>query len=130
MKPQKRNTITITIRKPPAYVFSYVLDPKNTPKWLDSILEEQAEGWPPGEGTVYRNRNREGAWNEYTVTSFEADKTFVMKKADGNYHVQYTMRPAGEADTELEYYEWVIRGTLEDPFTRETLEKLKACLEG
>ena len=129
MKPQKKNTLTIRIGKSIPEVFAFLLDPVNSPKWVDGFIKEETSEWPVREGTVYRNLNKDGAWNEYTVTSFEHNKTFIMKMKDGNYHVQYTLASVSEAETELECIEWVIRGTLPAPFTEETLLKLKTILE-
>ena len=81
------------------------------------------------EGTIYRNKNRQGEWNEYTVTSFEQDKTFILKMGDGNYHVQYTFLPISKTETQMEYYEWVIRDMLAEPYTQEALMKLKTVVE-
>lgn len=110
-------------------IFAFVLDPKNTPKWIDSITDEETNEWPVREGTVYRNKNQDGAWNEYVITSFERDKSFTMKMKDGNYHVQYTLTPISETESSLEYLEWVIRGALVDPFTDDMLLTLKTVLE-
>jgi hypothetical protein len=52
-----------------------------------------------------------------------------MRMKDGNYHVQYTFQDLGPNSTQMTYYEWVKEGTIEDPFTIETLNKLKQVIE-
>lgn len=78
---------------------------------------------------MYRNLNVEGVWNEYVVTAIEQNKLFILRAMDGNYHVRYILRSISDTETEVEYYEWVIRGVLEQPFTQSSLEKLKIILE-
>jgi len=129
MKPRKTNTLTVVIHKPVHEVFTFLLDPENTSRWIDSIISEETNGWPVKEGTVYRNKNREGVWHEYVVTSLEIDTYFIFRMKDGNYHVMYTFAAVSDKITEVEYKEWVIRGALADPFTQEILGKLKTTLE-
>jgi hypothetical protein len=53
----------------------------------------------------------------------------MFTKNDNNYHVKYTFTPIDESTTELEYYEWVDSGELEEPFTQDILNKLKVVME-
>lgn len=129
MKPIKKNRLLITIRASASRLFDFLLDPNNTPKWIDGIVHEEVSALPVQEGTIYRNLNSQGAWNEYIVTSLEKNKSFIMKMSDGNYHVRYTLVPVSETETELEYFEWVIRDALVTPFTMEMLIQLKNRIE-
>lgn len=124
----RQNKLTIQINKPTQEVFSFLLNPKNTPLWIEHLVFEEINEWPVKVGTVYRNKNREGEWAQYTLTELKQDEMFEMTSKDGNYHVRYTFRPLKNG-VELEYYERVDQGELAEPFTFEILQKLKLVLE-
>ena len=122
--------LSITIDQPAKDIFAFALNPKNTPKWIDFISEEETNEWPPRLGTIYRNRgDNEAVWSEFAVTEYEQDRLFTLSKTDGSYHVRYTLSPITPTATELTYYEWTDSGELEIPFTMEPLQKLKAIIE-
>lgn len=125
----KNCKLIIRINKSAATVFQFVLDPKNTPLWVDSIVKEEMNETTAKVGTVYRNVNKDNIWSEYLVTQYEQDKIFEFVASDKNYHVKYTLTPISTSSCELEYFEWVENGELEVPFTIQVLEKLKGLLE-
>ena len=112
-----------------AEVFAFTTDPQNTPKWIDFIAEERANEFPPKLGTIYENRGGEGGWRELRMTAFEKNRSFTLSSSASGYNVRYTFTPVSDTETELEYYEWMDDGELEEPFDKKYLEKLKAVLE-
>lgn len=125
----KEVRLTVRISRSAGEVFDFTLNPANTPKWIDGIVIEEASESPAKLGTVYKNQGSDGTWNEYEITEFEPGKMFVMSRKDGNYHVRYAVKPLGDDECELEYYEWVDDGELDDPFTQDILYKLKEVID-
>jgi hypothetical protein len=136
-EPIRSQTLTITIARPAAAIFEFALDPANTPKWIDSIIAEEASDQPPKLGTMYKNQNQDGEWTEYEIVGFEPSEHFTMAMSGSPYRVRYTFKPVAEDNkdttgtdtTELEYREWVEDGELGSLFPAEALQKLKSLLE-
>jgi len=124
----KELKLVIQIHCPTKDIIDFCLDPKNTPKWIHSIVIEQTNEWPPRVGTIYRNQNINGVWSEYKVVTFKEDM-FELLSTTSTYHVRYTLRPLDTVTSELEYFEWMEEGELAQPFTLDILKKLKTVLE-
>ncbi len=125
----KENKLTIRINRPVSEVFDFTITPSNTPQWIDSISSESIEGNVMGIGTRYTNQDKQGNINIYEVSQFKDDKVFELKSIPPIYTVRYTYTSISENETELEYFEWVEGGGLNNPFEMENLEKLKTILE-
>ena len=125
----KENKIIVIINKPIETVFEFTTNPKNTHLWIPSIDEEIAEKYPPEIGTKYKNRGKDLKWNFYEVVDFRKNKIFILFNLKENYFVKYTYRKLDDNKTEMEYFEWVKSGELENPFTTDILQNLKSVLE-
>jgi hypothetical protein len=124
----KENKIPVFINKSSAEVFEFIINPKNTPQWFDSIAKEVAD-LPIVIGTKYVNFNSADQRAEYVVSKFEPNAVFQLDSVDSDYKVRYTLREISKNETELEYFEWVDSGELKNPCSVNVLQKLKNILE-
>lgn len=122
----QENKITITINKPIEEVFEFTTNPKNTPLWVSFIDEEVTDEFPPKIGSIYKNR-RGDSWNISKVSEYERNKFFKLE--NDTFSVKYSYKKIDGNNTEMTYIESVKHGTLEKPFTKEVLEKLKNIIE-
>jgi len=125
----KHHRLTIRIKCPPEDLFTFFIDPRNTPRWIDFLVAEETSEWPVRLGTIYRNQNAAGEWRTYTVTAFEPAKLFELSKAEDSYHVRYTLQSVKKGEVELRYFECVDAGELTAPFEQIFLQKLKTVVE-
>ena len=128
-EPTSSQRLNVIINKPATEVFTFLLDPNNTPTWVSFIASEETNEWPPKLGTVYKNRSINDDEQELKLTDFKPDESFVMSKLSNTYHVRYSITPLNEDQVELEYYEWMDEGNLAAPFTSKELNKLKTVIE-
>lgn len=125
----KVNTLTIQINKPVHEVFEFAITPPNSTKWIPGVVKEEASEWPVKRDTVYTLEMSDGTISEVTVSDIKMDQFVEWVSKDGNYHCRYSLKAISDTMTELEYHEWVDNGDIIDPFTAETLNKLKSVLE-
>lgn len=125
----KTNTIVITINKSAKNIFLFLLNPKNTPKWINSIVAEETNEWPVKHGTVYRNKDSNGTWMEYVLTEITPYVSFTLTSKDAVYHVRYSFDSINTNITTLTYHEWMEKGELLEPFEFNTLANLKQLIE-
>lgn len=121
--------LTVKINKPVGDVFEFTTNPKNTPRWIDSIVKEEADKDPLTLGANLRNWDKQNHMNDYMVTRYEPPLVFQLDALHQDYKVRYTYTAISETETELEYYEWSESGQLHAPFMQEILDKLKAVME-
>lgn len=124
---------TVIINQSAHEVFDYVLNPKNTPKWADSVVTEQVSKIPVGLGTIFRNLDHSGNCREFEITEFQPKITITMSKLHSNLRVKYTLRPINDNQCELEYYVWADTGNLDKSCTKnaclQTIKNLKNIIE-
>lgn len=122
--------LTIEINKPVEEVFAFTINPKNTPKYVESIIAEETNEWPVKLGTIYRNQRKNGEWSEYEMTEFEPNKMFVMSQKNDNFHVGYIFAPTDNGTaTRLEYHVWKNEGELPDSLTVDVLQGILDTLK-
>jgi uncharacterized protein YndB with AHSA1/START domain len=123
----KELKLTVTIDKSVEDVFTFTLNPENTPKWVDGIKYEETNELPVKLGTIFRNHGKDSnVWSEFDVTEFVPNRRFVLSKRGSGYHVRYIFTPLSPDTTELEYYEWMGSTELAEP---SMLQKLKNSME-
>ena len=72
----KTNKLNIRINKPISEVFDFTINPQNTPRWIDFIVEETIDSREIKLGTRYTNRDKDGKINLYELTKFENNLHF------------------------------------------------------
>jgi hypothetical protein len=120
--------LKVQIKRSIVDVFDFTINPKNTPKWVNSVTVEETNEWPVKVGTIYRSKNKMGDWSELTLTAFEEYKMFTLTKKENNYHVTYVFTPINPDLTELEYV-WVDNGELKEFSIQVLVDNLKRVME-
>lgn len=126
----KSNRISVQILKPVSEVFEFTVNPQNTPKWIDTIVEEQVSDWPPKTGSIYKSKSKAGEWVVYEVTNIVPNQIFELMASDGAFHCRFTYKPLADYKCEVEYFEWNDFEDIKEPFKQEYLNKLKRLVEG
>lgn len=125
----RRNKIVILINKPLPEVFQFTITPPNSTLWIPSIVHEETNVWPVRKGTKYILRNKKSEISEVKVTKFIKNKLIEWISEDQNYHCRYKYISIDNMHTQLEYSEWMDKGDIKAPFTKEILGKLKYTIE-
>lgn len=125
----RENRILISIDRSVSEVFEFTTNPDNTHLWIPQIGIEVCREYPPKIGTEYRNRGKTGGWDVYVVDEFERNKIFTLTDSERNYFVRYSYVQLKDVQTSMEYFEWMKRGELENPFPQSILEGLKRVME-
>lgn len=124
----KENKLVIFINRLPVEVFDYILNAENIVKWLPSIKYETSTDVPYKLGTVVKDYDHDDNLTEFYISEFKRGKIFTFDQIGSNYHVTYRFKEINNG-TELEYFEWVDEGELDEPFTVKPLELLKKKIE-
>jgi len=125
----KDNKIIIEINKPLYEVFLFTITPPNSTKWIPSVIKEETNEWPVKINTIYKLTDEKNNISEVIVTDIKENICVEWISKDNNYHCRYTFKSLNDNLTKFEYYEWVDKEDLKDPFTIEILKKLKFVLE-
>ncbi|MFA6090066.1 MAG: hypothetical protein WC755_09495 [Candidatus Woesearchaeota archaeon] len=125
----KNNKLIIRINKSVNEVFDFVTTPPNSTRWIDSIAKEETNELFVRVGTIYKLWDEKGNPSEMKVVNIKKNELVEWVSEDKNYHCRYIFKTIDQNVSEFEYYEWVDRGTIDNPFTQDTLEKLKSVME-
>lgn len=121
----KTNEIRIIINAPSNEIFEFVLEPENTPKWIEGAGTKTVNTEQIGLGTIYSNDI-----GEWVVSDYDRNKFFELSDESIYYSCSYSFRKIDEENTELIYFESHSDGSaLEHPMERKNFEKLKEILE-
>jgi len=121
----KTQEIRLVIEAPTDEVFEYVVEPMNTPKWIDDVSKETINTKQIGLGTLYSNEHR-----TLEVTDYERDVFFEMTNKKTGYQCSYSFRKMDETKTELIYFEAMNKGSaLPGPMNEKSFKKLQELLE-
>lgn len=124
----REKKLVIQIRRSAKDIISFLLDPKNSSQWIPSIVTEETNEWPVKIGTIFTEHNVGGGRSAYRIGALRNDMIeFVSTTLP--YHARYTLRTINPDVTELEYFEWMEEGEIQEPFTLDILQKLKSVLE-
>ena len=97
------NTLSIEINRSVSEVFEFTINPDNTPKWIEGIVEEKISFFPVAVGTQYSNTKDGNIWVKYICTKFEKDKKFELRQENSLYHVEYIYEKISDTQTKLTY---------------------------
>lgn len=122
------NRLTIQINKSLHEVFSFTITPPHSTLWIPGVIHEETDEWPVKIGTIYKLLTEKGSF-EVTVAGLKENAMVEWISNDKNFHCRYIYKNLGKDLTELEYFEWVNTGDLDEPFTIEVLQKLKIVVE-
>ncbi len=122
------NKLIVEINQPVDKVYEFTITPPNSAKWIPGVVKEETNEWPIRIGTVYKLTDKDNKAFQVIVSGLKKNKMIEWTK-DKNYHCRYTYKPLSKTVTELEYYEWVDKGDIDELLTKATLEKLKEVLE-
>ncbi len=125
----KNNKLVIRINKAVDDIFAFVTTSPNSTRWINSITREETNEWPVQIGTIYKLWDEKGNISEMKIADIKSNEMVEWISEDRNYHCRYILKNIDKNISEFEYYEWVDRGIINNPFTPETLEKLKKELE-
>jgi len=128
-KIMKGNRLNIQINKPLSEVFVFTITPPNSTSWIPGIIKEETNEFPIKVGTIYRLQDEKRESAEVIVKNLKENKLVEWISKDQNYHCRYVFKGMGKNVTQFDYFEWVDKGEIEEPFTLQTLGKLKSVLE-
>lgn len=130
----KSKKITREINSPVQKVFRFTINPKNTPLWIDSVIEEKTDSELVTLGTKYiqviKLPNGEEGKSCAVITGFIENEYIEFSYVGTTYKCNYSYHPTIHG-TILVYYEEAEKDEdLEVPMSESSIDRLKALLEG